>query len=144
MPPFLRLGRGTSGALGPVAMRDTKRTILTALALAATLVLGRGAAAEDEGYGDGYQERNYGRIRYADGGASILRADGSKENGDRSGLNAPIFPGDTVQTGSDQRVEIQLASGTLIRLDRGSSVVFQSMPDPYAKFQDNAVLVLQS
>ena len=127
-------------------MRDHKRAILGAFALAATLVLGRGAAAQaqdDPGYGDGYQEGNYGRIRYADGGASILRADGSREDGERSGLNAPIFPGDTVRTGSDQRVEIQLASGSIVRLDRGTSVVFQSMPDPYAKFQDNAVLVLQ-
>jgi hypothetical protein len=127
-------------------MRDTTRKILTGLVLATALAMGRGAAAQaqdDQGYGDGYQDGSYGRIRYADGGASILRADGSKEGGDRSGINAPIFPGDTVRTGSDQRVEVQLASGTLVRLDRGSSVVFQSMPDPYAKFQDNAVLVLQ-
>jgi len=125
-------------------MRHPTRPNLSALALAATLLLGRGAAAqEDPGYGDGYQEGNYGRIRYADGGASILRADGSREDGDRSGLNAPIFPGDTVRTGSDQRVEVQLAAGTIVRLDRGTSLVFQSMPDPYAKFQDNAVLVLQ-
>jgi len=127
-------------------MRDTTRKILTGLVLATALAAGRGAAAQaqdDQGYGDGYQDGSYGRIRYADGGASILRADGSKENGDRSGMNAPIFPGDTVRTGSDQRVEVQLASGTLVRLDRGTSVVFQSMPDPYAKFQDNAVLVLQ-
>jgi hypothetical protein len=120
--------------------------MLTALALAATLALGRGAAAQSddaEGYGDGYQDGTYGRIRYADGGAAILRADGSIEDNDRSGLNAPIFPGDTVRTGSDQRVEVQLASGTLVRLDRGTALVFQSMPDPYAKFQDNAVLVLQ-
>jgi uncharacterized protein DUF6600/FecR-like protein len=126
-------------------MRDTTRKIATGLALSLALALGRGAVAQDDdAYGDGYQEGDYGRIRYADGGASILRADGQTEGGARAGLNAPIFPGDTLRTDANQRVEVQLASGTLVRLDRGTSVAFQSMPDPYAKFQDNTVLVLQA
>jgi len=124
------------------------KTMTRKLATGLTLVLAVGVAAaqqaDEVAYDDGYEAGDYGRIRYADGGASILRASGEVDPSDRAGLNAPIFPGDTVRTGSDQRVEVQLASGTLVRLDRGSSVLFQSMPDPYAKFQDNTVLVLQS
>src|SRR3990172_4230474 len=101
------LGRSHWAHPGEDAMRTTKRSTSTFLAL-----------------------------------AMILRADG--EDDDRAGVNAPIFPGDTVRTAGDQRVEVQLAAGTLVRLDRGSAVVFQSMPDPYAKFQDNVILALRA
>lgn len=128
-------------------MRTTNRSTSTFLALAMILALAGVASAETdaaEGHGDGYQDGSYGRIRFADGGATILRADGEDDDHDRAGVNAPIFPGDTVRTAGDQRVEVQLAAGTLVRLDRGSAVVFQSMPDPYAKVQDNVVLALHA
>jgi len=100
--------------------------------------------ADDSGYGDGYQAGTYGRVRYAENGATIERAgDHEGATGDRAGVNAPIFPGDTVKTDGDQRIEVQLAGGSLVRIDRDSDVQFQSLPDPSAKYQDNTVLVLR-
>src|SRR5512143_2914771 len=123
------------------AIRTLGSSAIVALALAASLPAA--AQAQDaEGYGDGYQAGNYGRLRYADDGATIVRADGEREDRDRAGVNAPIFPGDTVRTDGGQRVEIQLAGGSLIRMDRGGEIVFQSLPDPYAKYQDNTVLAV--
>jgi hypothetical protein len=121
------------------------------LTIAATLALALGAsaparaqAADPDGYGDGYQQGDFGRIRASENGASILRVDGQVDGDERAGVNAPIFPGDTVRTGGDQRVEIQLADGTIVRLDRGSELVFQSLPDPSSRFQDNSVLALNA
>jgi len=120
---------------------------LTTIAAAAALIWAVhtpswSQAADPDGYGDGYQSGAYGRIRSADGGATIVRADGESGDSGRAGVNAPIFPGDTLRTGADQRVEVQLAGGTVVRIDRGGEVVFQSLPNPSAKLQDNTVLVL--
>ena len=101
------------------------------------------AQAEDStGYGDDYQSGQYGRLRFAEGGATLHRADGQTDQGDRAGANAPVFPGDSLSTDGGQRAEVQLADGSIVRADRGTQVVFQSLPDPYAKYQDNTVLVL--
>jgi hypothetical protein len=101
------------------------------------------AQADDpSGYGDGYTSGAYGRVRSADGGATIIRADGEHGGSDAATVNAPLFPGDTLRTDGTQRVEIQLAGGSLVRIDANSEVVFQSLPNPSAKFQDNTVLAL--
>jgi hypothetical protein len=39
-------------------------------------------------------------------------------------------------------VEVQLAGGTTVRVDRASEIVFLALPDPYAEFKDNTVLQL--
>jgi hypothetical protein len=126
-------------------------TMIRSLMIAASLGIALAAevpsyaqANDPDAYGDGYQQGNYGRIRSADNGASIARADGQTDNGDRAGVNAPIFPGDRLRTDGSQRVEVQLANGTLVRLDRGGELAFQSLPDPSAKFQDNSVLALEA
>ncbi|MBZ5637467.1 MAG: FecR domain-containing protein [Acidobacteriia bacterium] len=122
-----------------------------ALALATTLLLAAGPAraqAEDpEAYGDDYQQGDYGRIRSAENGATIDRSqpDSGGRPGDGSAtVNAPVFPGDTIRTGRDQRVEIQLASGALLRQDDDSEMTYVSLPRPGAEFQDNTVLRLSS
>jgi hypothetical protein len=103
------------------------------------------AQADDpNGYGDGYQSGAYGRVRAAEGGATILRADAENAPIENVGVNAPLFPGDTVRTDGGQRVEVQLAGGTLVRIDRGSELVFQSLPNPSAKYRDNTVLALNA
>ena len=103
-----------------------------------------GQATDADGYADGYQSGAYGRVRAADGGATIVRAEGDAEDSDRATVNAPLFPGDTVRTDRDQRVEAQLASGTLVRIDRDAEVVFQSLPNPGAKYRDNSVVALNA
>jgi len=103
------------------------------------------AQADDpNGYGDGYQSGAYGRIRAADGGATIVRADGERGASDIASVNAPLFPGDTLRTDGSQRVEVQLAGGTTVRIDASGDVAFQSLPSPSAKFKDNTVIVLNA
>ena len=126
-------------------MRTSKnRAWMTGLAL--LLLLGGGAqlAAREADYGDDYAGGDYGRIRDAEQGVRIVRAQWNHESGvvDESGMNAPIFPGDRMTTGSDQRVEVELAGGTLIWVDRRSDLTFLALPDPYADVADNSVLQL--
>jgi hypothetical protein len=119
------------------------------LLAALTLVLGAAVPAvaqtdDPDAYADAYQAGDYGRVRFEEGGASILRADGTTDTGDRAGVNAPIFPGDTLRTDGNGRGEVQLANGTLLRLDHDSELLFQALPEPGAKYQDNSVLVLSN
>lgn len=99
---------------------------------------------EDPEYGDAYRDGAYGRVRYEEGGVAILRAETEQVGGERveAGLNTPIFPGDTASTDPRQRLEVQLAQGSLVRLDRASQLTFLALPDPYAEFVDHAVLQL--
>ena len=118
-------------------------------ALFLALLFGAGSLAfaqanDPDGYGDGYQSGAYGRVRSADQGGTILRADGEGSESDRATVNAPLFPGDLLRTDAGQRVEVQLAGGSMVRIDSESELVFQSLPNPSAKFQDNTILVLRS
>jgi hypothetical protein len=128
-------------------MNPVNRKLITAGAMVLTLGLGPAAFAQandPEAYGDGYQSGAYGRVRSADRGGTIVRADGEQGEPDRATVNAPLFPGDTLRTDQDQRVEVQLAGGTTVRIDRGADIVFQSLPNADAKYQDNSVLVLNA
>ncbi len=118
--------------------------------LTAACVLHAGAvtpltAQETEALGDDYVAGDFGRLLYQENGVTVRRAstesDPSLER--VAGLNAPIFPGDGVITASDQRAEIQLAGGSLVRIDRATEVTFLALPDPYADVADNTVLQLQ-
>ena len=125
------------------AIRTMTMTAATALILG--LPAPASAQANDpDAYGDGYQSGAYGRIRAADGGASIVRADGERDDSDGASVNAPLFPGDLLRTNQDQRVEVQLAGTSTVRIDRGGEIVFQSLPNPSAIFQDNTVLALNA
>ncbi|HEX6850551.1 MAG TPA: DUF6600 domain-containing protein [Candidatus Polarisedimenticolaceae bacterium] len=127
---------------------NTVRTLgWTVATLASALLLApappvRAQAENPESYGDGYQSGDYGRIRFSDGGALIVRASSEDEPQERAGANAPVFPGDAVRTAANERLEIELAAGSLVRIDRETRVTFQSLPSPYAKFRDNTVLNL--
>jgi hypothetical protein len=128
-------------------MSNTTRTMTIAAVM--TLVLGSCAPAfaqaeDPEAYGDGYASGGYGRIRSADSGATIIRADGERGASDLASVNAPLFPGDTLRTDGVQRVEVQLAGGSTVRIDTNGEVVFQSLPNPSAKFKDNTVLALNA
>ncbi len=128
-------------------MRYAGRINLVTLALLATTVSGPTMAANPEDYHDGYGSGNFGRIRYQENGASLLRASTSSDEQDPDEAvfaNAVVFPGDRVRTDSRQRIEIQLARGTLVRIDRSTEVVFLALPDPYASPSDNTVLQLVS
>jgi hypothetical protein len=102
------------------------------------------AYEENEEYGDAYRSGEYGRIRYLESGATIIRGFSSDYSPAEveGNVNSPIYPEDTLRTASRERVEIQLARGSVVRLDEGSELTFQALPDPYAEFQDNTVLGL--
>lgn len=125
--------------------------ILGAAALGFALALAPGASlaqASDaaEGYGDGYQAGDYGRVRYEENRPSIVRA--AAEDGraaqDPASLNTPIFPGDSVRTAGDQRLDLEFAEGGRLRVDRAADVTFQALPTPRGKYRDNVVIALRS
>lgn len=99
-------------------------------------------AADTDAEPDDYQQGNYGRVRFVDPSATLIRAAATGREGEpsRADLNSPIFPGDTLLTARDERAEVQLAGGGLVRIDGGSSVTFLALPDPYAEISDNTVL----
>jgi len=117
--------------------------VLLGLLLALSAPRASATPAEDlDALRDGYDEGDFGRVRFLEGGAAIRR--GSPENeaeaGDTALVNTPVFPGDAISTLGDQRAEIQLASGTLVRLDGSTQVEFQALPSPAATPADNAIL----
>jgi hypothetical protein len=103
-----------------------------------------GVPAQEDDYGDGYRAGDYGRVRYLENGMTLVRAPSPESPGgpEEGTLNTPIFPGDVLRTARDQRVEIELAGGTVVRVDRDSELAFQALPTPYASFVDNSVLRL--
>ncbi len=124
-----------------------KRNVRTfAVAILAIGLSAATPAQDDPGvYEDGYGDGNFGRIRYLENGATIVRS--GSEAGERFGAgepsaNSPIFPGDSIRAGRDQRVEVQLASGTILRLDRDGELAFQALPRSGAAYRDNTILSL--
>src|SRR5262245_42576100 len=99
------------------------------------------ASAQDDSTND--DPGTYGRVRVAENGLSIQRANDEDDAGGRAQRNSPVYPGDTVRTDPGQRVEIELAGGTVVRLDGDTELTFVSLPDPYAEVSDNTVLQLQ-
>ena len=99
------------------------------LAAALTLALGVAAPAiaqtdDLDAYADDYQAGNFGRVRFAEGSITILRADGQTDTGDRAGVNAPIFPGDSLRTDSGG---YQIGFSRLLTMRVMPSGVFQSI-----------------
>jgi len=117
---------------------------LITIAISLTLpALSATAWAVPEDPYDAYQAGDYGRIRYEENGVSVVRGTESGPGpAAEASVNAPVFPGDSIRTDFDQRTEIQLAGGTLVRVDNATDLTFQSLPDPYAEYVDNAVLKL--
>jgi len=129
-------------------MKRNRRTHRTPAILALSFLLAwlpaLAQSDADPAYGDDYRAGDFGRVRYQENGVTIQRAaadPGAPPVGDVD-VNAPVYPGDTVVTGADQRFEAQLAGGSLVRVDRASEITFLALPDPYAEFKDNTILQL--
>ena len=128
--------------------RHTLRISILAIAVILAASGPTGAAdtygSFDETYGDDYQSGDLARLTSAESGVTIVR--GHADDGgtpDEGTANTPVFAGDTLKTAVDQRVELQLADGSLVRLDQSSDLRVQALPDPYAEFKDNTVLALR-
>ena len=125
---------------------DRKLAMLAMILVLSWLIAGPSSAQTEDPYAfdDEYESGDFGRVTYQENGVTIHRAfaDPGLPPVSEAGVNSPVFPGDALLTGERQRVEVQVASGSLIRVDRASDVTFLSLPDPYAEFPDNTVLQL--
>ena len=101
---------------------------------------------DPENYADEYQSGDYGRVLSADQGGLIIHEnpDPTKDPEEQLMRNTPVFPGDRVVTRAHQRIEVELAGGSLVRLDDGTELLFQALPNPYAGYRDNTILNLVS
>ncbi len=114
--------------------KKINRLMVLAIALAASIFFTFPATAQEE------DVTNYGRIRHVENGVTIVR---SSDNFTEEGtVNAPIFPGDTLGTDQDQRVEVQLADYSFVRLDRSTQMQFQALCDVYNTYEQSTILKL--
>jgi len=83
---------------------------------------------------------SYGRLLHYEGGI-FLRRDGVDGSGSvEVAVNTPIIPGDQIWTGRDGRTEIQLADGSLVRIDVDSRVSFLNLADAESNFDNTTLL----
>jgi len=87
----------------------------------------------------------YGHVSLVDsaegaGPPVVIRGDGLREE---AVVNLPLGPGDTVVTPADARCEVQFDSGTIVRLDHGSSLKIETvMARSLSSFNDISNLFL--
>src|SRR5216684_3110820 len=87
------------------------------------------------------RDRSHSYITYDDGDSSIRQAEDGRDVDTL--LNMPVFPGDQVTTGNRGRVEIRMADGNVIALDRSTSVQFKSILDSYDGDSEQTVVELR-
>ncbi|MBI3450335.1 MAG: FecR domain-containing protein [Acidobacteria bacterium] len=86
----------------------------------------------------------YARLREFEGGISLKREDENASQDVHLEVNSPLMPGDQVWTGEDGRLEIQLADGSLLRLDRNSRLSLLNLADREASFDDTTLIRLMN
>ena len=96
-------------------MRKSTLLLLSVLAIVALPSYGR--------------DRSHSYFTYDDGGTTIRQSEDGRDVEAR--VNMPVFPGDEVTTGRRGRVEIRMADGNIIALDRSTSIQFKSILDSY-------------
>ena len=87
------------------------------------------------------RDRSHSYITYDDGGTTIRQSEDGRDVDTR--VNMPVFPGDQVATGRRGRVEIRMADGNIIALDRSTSVEFKSILDSYDGDSEQTVVELK-
>ena len=87
------------------------------------------------------RDRSHSYITYDDGGTTIRQSEDGRDVDAR--VNMPVFPGDEVTTGRRGRVEIRMADGNVIALDRSTSVEFKSILDSYDGDSEQTVVELK-
>jgi hypothetical protein len=88
------------------------------------------------------RDRSHSYVTFDDGGTIIRQAEDGKEVDAR--INMPVFPGDEVTTGRRGRIEIRMADGNIIALDRSTSVLFKSILDSYDGDSEQTIVELRS
>jgi hypothetical protein len=108
-------------------MRKSTLLLLAAIAVVAVPSYGR--------------DRSHSYITYDDGGTTIRQSEDGRDVDTR--VNMPVFPGDQVTTGRRGRVEIRMADGNIIALDRSTAVEFKSILDSYDGDSEQTVVELK-
>jgi hypothetical protein len=72
-------------------------------------------------------ESKYGHVSFVEDQATIIRLDRAE---DKAVVNLPLVPGDTVITGNNGRCELQFDNGTVIRLDKNTSLRITTLQAP--------------
>lgn len=86
------------------------------------------------------RDRSHSYITYDDGGTVVRQAEDGREVD--ALVNMPVFPGDEVTTSRRGRVEIRMADGNIIALDRSTSVLFKSILDSYDGDSEQTIVEL--
>jgi len=123
------------------------RVAISCLALG--LLLGSPAAAQSASTSPSFSEDDfveqdgavYGRLRHVEGGLTLRR---DNQLTDDLVVNDPVAPGDVITTGPDGRCEIQLADGSLLRLDFDTELVLQSLSDSTNQIENTTILQIGS
>jgi hypothetical protein len=84
----------------------------------------------------------YARLLYYEGGIFLRREDQSAERDQQLAVNSPLVPGDQIWTGEDGRAEIQLADGSVLRVDRDSRLSMLNLADREGSFDTTTLLRL--
>lgn len=87
------------------------------------------------------RDRSHSYVTYDDGGTVIRQSEDGRDVDAR--VNMPVFPGDEVTTSRRGRVEIRMADGNIIALDRSTSVLFKSILDSYDGDSEQTVVELR-
>ncbi|RMF71326.1 MAG: hypothetical protein D6738_14175, partial [Acidobacteria bacterium] len=82
----------------------------------------------------------FARVRFEEGGLRLVRVDGTAED---VGFNAPVYPGDRIETAERQRAELQLPDGSLLRIDRLTWLRLASLADPSTGSSAVTVIALE-
>ncbi|MBP7146229.1 MAG: FecR domain-containing protein, partial [Acidobacteria bacterium] len=78
----------------------------------------------------------FARVRHADDAVRVVREDGFAEDIDQ---NAPIYPGDRVDSRDGQRAELQFPDGTLVRVDGGTTLDVVALAEPGRRGIDTVI-----
>lgn len=84
----------------------------------------------------------YARLLYYEGGISLRRPADLRVPEAGVSVNSPLVPGDEIWTGADGRVEIQLADGSFLRLDRDARLSMLNLADFSGSFDTTTLLRL--
>jgi hypothetical protein len=84
----------------------------------------------------------WARIRHLEGEFTLYQNDVS--DADAGGINAPVLPGDILETSYDGRLEIQLANGSVVWLDHGTRLSVLTLADGRSRFENQTLFSLES
>ncbi|MFQ5670446.1 MAG: DUF6600 domain-containing protein, partial [Acidobacteriota bacterium] len=80
----------------------------------------------------------FARIRVLEGGVTVLH--GTEVIDDHALSNTPLAAGDTVETGQDGFLEIQMADGSLVWLDRSTRTHLVALRDQAGRYENRTLL----